>query len=68
MKTDPFTDSALFLIGATGDQQALGAARYLFVVLFLALLAAARRLPVRTGGPTRRSAPPLTFGPGCSGS
>jgi uncharacterized membrane protein YphA (DoxX/SURF4 family) len=40
MKTDPFTDSALFLIGATGDQQALGAARYLIVVLFLALLTA----------------------------
>ena len=40
MKTNPFTDAGLFLIGATGDQEALGAARYLFVLLFLALLAA----------------------------
>lgn len=40
MKVDPFTDAWLFLIGATGDQEALGAARYHFVVLFLALLAA----------------------------
>ena len=40
MKTDPFTDAWLFLVGATGDQEALGAARYPFVLLFLALLAA----------------------------
>lgn len=40
MKVDPFTDAWLFLIGATSDQEALGAVRYPFVLLFLALLAA----------------------------
>jgi uncharacterized membrane protein YphA (DoxX/SURF4 family) len=40
MRTDPFTDAWGFLIGATADHQALGAARYLIVALFIALLAA----------------------------
>ncbi len=40
MKVDPFADAWAFLIGATGDQQALGAARYLFVLLFVVLLTA----------------------------
>jgi len=39
MKVDPFADAWTFLIGATGDQQALEAARYPFVLLFLVLLA-----------------------------
>ncbi len=39
MKVNPVADAWTFLIGATGDQQALGAARYLFVLLFLVLLA-----------------------------
>lgn len=38
MKTDPFTDAWWFLIGATGDHGALGAARWPMVAAFLALL------------------------------
>ena len=38
MKTDPFTDSWLFLIGATGDHEALGSGRYPIVLLFILLL------------------------------
>lgn len=40
MKVNPVTDAWAFLIGATGDQEALGPARYVFVALFLGLLAA----------------------------
>ena len=40
MKVDPVADAWAFLIGATSDQETLGAARYVFVALFLALLAA----------------------------
>ena len=40
MKVNPVADAWAFLIGATGDQEALGAARYVFVALFLGLLAA----------------------------
>lgn len=40
MRTDPFSDSWLFFIGATNDHNALGVAKYAFVVFFLALLAA----------------------------
>jgi uncharacterized membrane protein YphA (DoxX/SURF4 family) len=40
MKTDPFTDSFWFLLGATGDHEALGWGRWVIVVLFLALLGA----------------------------
>ncbi len=40
MKTDPFTDTWLFLIGAAGDYQELGAWRYLIVCIFIALLVA----------------------------
>ena len=40
MKTDPFTDATLFLIGATGDQESLGALRYPSVALFAVLLIA----------------------------
>ncbi|MDP9096199.1 MAG: DoxX family protein [Pseudomonadota bacterium] len=39
MKTDPVNDAFDFLIGATGDQQALGPLRPFAVGLFLALLA-----------------------------
>ena len=58
MKTDPFTDALLFLIGATGDQQALGAACYLLVLLFLALLAASVVIAVANwrADPLQRSA------------
>jgi uncharacterized membrane protein YphA (DoxX/SURF4 family) len=40
MRTDPFRDGWLFMIGSTPDHQALGLLRYLFVALFLVLLAA----------------------------
>lgn len=40
MKTDPLSDAWDFLLGATSDQQALGALRPLFVALFLFLLVA----------------------------
>ena len=40
MRTDPFTDSWLFLIGQTPDHEALGGARYLLVALYAASLTA----------------------------
>src|SRR5213594_3967989 len=40
MRTNPFFDTWMFLIGATDDHDALGAFKYVFVALFLALLAA----------------------------
>jgi hypothetical protein len=39
MRTNPFYDAWLFIIGSTGDHEKLGAFKYFFVVLFLALLA-----------------------------
>ena len=38
MKTNPFSDSWDFLLGATSDQQGLGLLQYPFVVFFAALL------------------------------
>jgi uncharacterized membrane protein YphA (DoxX/SURF4 family) len=40
MRTNPFYDAWLFLIGSTGDQQKLGAFGYVLTVLFVALLVA----------------------------
>lgn len=40
MRTNPFLDAGLFLIGATGEHEAIGAARYVYAALFAALLAA----------------------------
>jgi hypothetical protein len=40
MRTNPFYDAWLFIIGSTPDQQAIGAFKYFFVALFLLLLAA----------------------------
>ena len=40
MKTNPFYDTWLFVIGSTDDHQKLGAFKWLFVVLFLALMIA----------------------------
>lgn len=40
MRTDPFSDSFRFLLGATGDHKALGWGQWVIVALFLALLAA----------------------------
>lgn len=47
MRENPFTDSWLFLIGEQGDQMSLGMWRWLFVVLFLALIAANLALAVQ---------------------
>lgn len=38
MRVNPITDSLSFLVGDTGDYNALGPAKYILVVLFLALL------------------------------
>jgi uncharacterized membrane protein YphA (DoxX/SURF4 family) len=38
VKTDPVSDAWYFLIGATSDQEALGAWRWVFTALFLVLL------------------------------
>jgi hypothetical protein len=40
MRTNPFYDAWLFIIGSTPDHDALGVFKYVFVVLFLVLLAA----------------------------
>jgi uncharacterized membrane protein YphA (DoxX/SURF4 family) len=40
MRTNPFYDIWLFVIGATDDHQKLGALKWLFVVLFLVLIIA----------------------------
>ena len=40
MRTNPFYDAWLFVIGATPDHEKLGAFKYVMVALFLALLAA----------------------------
>jgi len=40
MRTNPFLDAWLFLIGATPDHEKIGSLKYVMVVLFLILLAA----------------------------
>jgi len=40
MRTNPFLDAWMFLIGSTDDHEALGFFKYVFVALFLLLLAA----------------------------
>lgn len=45
--SDPFTDTWLFLIGRTPDQDALGLWKYLFAVLFLVLIAASVAIAVK---------------------
>jgi TQO small subunit DoxD len=40
MRTNPFYDAWLFIIGSTPDHEKLGAFKYLFVALFLVLIAA----------------------------
>src|SRR5262249_52042501 len=46
VRTNPFYDAWLFLIGATGDHEGSGV-RWLLVALFLALLAASAWIAVR---------------------
>jgi len=40
MRTDPFFDAWLFVIGATEDHEKIGILKYVFVALFLVLVAA----------------------------
>lgn len=58
MRTDPFTDSYMFLIGQQPDQQALGVFGWFFVVLFWALLVGSVLIALRNwqADPQQRSA------------
>ena len=58
MRTDPFTDSVLFLIGQQPDQQVLGIFGWLFVALFWALLVGSVLIAARNwrADPAQRSA------------
>ena len=58
MRTDPFTDSFLFLIGQQPDQQVLGLFGWLLLALFWALLVGSIGLAVRNwrADPAQRSA------------
>jgi uncharacterized membrane protein len=47
VRTNPFYDTWLFLIGSTPDHDALGAWKYVFVVLFIILLVASVAIAVR---------------------
>jgi hypothetical protein len=40
MRTNPFYDAWLFIIGSTGDHEKLGAFKYFFVALFIVLVVA----------------------------
>jgi uncharacterized membrane protein YphA (DoxX/SURF4 family) len=57
MRSNPFYDAWLFLIGNTNDHNALGAWKYLFVVLFLALIVASILIAFRNWqeDPTQRT-------------
>jgi uncharacterized membrane protein YphA (DoxX/SURF4 family) len=57
MRTNPFNDTWLFLIGETDDYNALGLWKYFFVALFLALLAASIVIAIRNWreDPTQRT-------------
>jgi uncharacterized membrane protein YphA (DoxX/SURF4 family) len=58
MRTDPFTDSYMFLIGQQPDQQALGVFGWFFVALFWALLVGSVLIALRNwqADPQQRSA------------
>jgi hypothetical protein len=62
MRTNPFLDAWLFLIGSTDDQRALGPFRYVFVALFLALLVTSASIALKNWreDPAQRSAGHLT--------
>ncbi|GAC1346025.1 MAG: hypothetical protein NVSMB18_27090 [Acetobacteraceae bacterium] len=61
MKTDPFSDSLSFLIGATSDHASLGPWRYPIAALFVALLAGSIAIAVMVWGrdPAQRRASAL---------
>lgn len=47
MRTNPFSDAWTFVVGNTSDHNAIGAWKYLFVLLFLALIAGSVVIAVR---------------------
>lgn len=47
MRTNPFSDAWAFTVGNTNDHNALGAWKYLFVLLFLALIGASVVIAIR---------------------
>jgi uncharacterized membrane protein YphA (DoxX/SURF4 family) len=62
MRTNPFYDTWLFIIGSTNDHQRLGAFKYLLVALFLALMIASAWIAWRNwrDDPAQRNARDLT--------
>ncbi len=62
MRTNPFLDAWLFLIGSTDDHRALGPFRYVFVALFLALLVTSAWIALKNWreDPAQRNAAHLT--------
>jgi uncharacterized membrane protein YphA (DoxX/SURF4 family) len=61
MRSNPFHDAWLFVTGATSDQNALGAWKYLIVVLFLALIGASIVIAITNwrSDPAQRTGPDL---------
>lgn len=57
MRTNPFYDAWLFLIGSTNDHNNLGAWKYVFVLLFVSLLASSVVIAMRNWrvDPTQRT-------------
>ncbi len=57
MPSNPFSDAWRFVVGQTGDYDALGAWKYVLVILFLALMAASVVIAVRNWreDPTQRT-------------
>jgi hypothetical protein len=64
VRTDPFSDAWLFLLGAQPDQTALGAWRWAFVALFAVLLVGGVAIAVArlAAEPEQRSGHHLAFG------
>jgi hypothetical protein len=62
MRTNPFFDAWLFLVGSTDDHRALGPLRYVFVALFLALLVTNAWIALKNWreDPTQRTGTHLT--------
>jgi hypothetical protein len=66
MRTNPFLDAWLFLIGSTDDHNALGLFKYVFVALFLLLLAASAWIAIIIGGKIQGSAKDRTRASSCA--
>ncbi len=62
MHTNPVFDAWLFIIGSTGDHQALGFFKYVFVILFLVLIAASLWIALKELARGSGTAKPSSFG------